>query len=90
MSIDATVWDVTRHKGQLKLWLKDREPGGCAGQASLTVIGPCGCAELLVGRDIWAGGDGPIMCDDMMIGKRITAASCVLFNRPIRDVSDSN
>jgi hypothetical protein len=85
VSIDATVWNVTREFGDLKLWLKDREPWGCTGQAALLVVGTCRSAEQLVGRDIWAAGSGPIMCGDTAVGRRIGYTRCVLWNHGIRE-----
>ena len=85
MSLDATVWDVTRESGVLKLWLGDREPGGIAGQASLEVVGACQSAELLVGRDIWAAGSGSVMCGDVEVGRRIGYGRCTLFNHGIKE-----
>ena len=85
MSIDATIWEVTRTDGELKLWLKDREPDGIAGQSRLIVLGTCQSAELLIGQNIWAGGNGPIMCGDVVVGHRIGYVRCTLLNHGIKD-----
>jgi len=88
MSLSAEIWDVTRKDGEVKLWLNKRQvpQPDPAGQAALRVFGDCSCAEMLVGKTIWAAGSGPIMCGDVEIGKRIGYTGCVLFNRAIREV----
>ena len=85
MSIDATVWDVTRDDDGLKLWLADREPDGIAGQSRLIVVGSCQSAERLVGKNIWAAGSGSIMCGDVVVGHRIGYGSCTLLNHGIKE-----
>lgn len=85
MSIDATVWEVTRDSEGPVLWLTGREPDGIAGQGSLRVIGSCSSAERLVGSDIWAGGGGPIMLGEVEIGQRIGYSRCTLTNHGIEE-----
>lgn len=76
MSIDARVVSVVRQPdGSGTLTLADRpaRPGGtpgCAGQRHLDFdLSPPEVTQL-TGRDVWAGGDGPVMLGDTEIGRR--------------------